>query len=70
MPKKRSKSMGCGIIDPELVNKKTERQGFEPWVAKGNNGFRDRPVQPLRHLSDNGNTSDILIQTSHKKALI
>ena len=29
-----------------------ERVGFEPTVArKGHNGFRDRPVRPLRHLS-------------------
>jgi hypothetical protein len=29
-----------------------ERVGFEPTVArKDHNGFRDRPVQPLRHLS-------------------
>ncbi len=31
----------------------SERQGFEPWEAKDLNGFRDRPVQPLRHLSLN-----------------
>ncbi len=28
-----------------------EREGFEPSVRKAHNGFRDRPVQPLRHLS-------------------
>lgn len=28
-----------------------ERQGFEPWVPKRHNGFRDRPDRPLRHLS-------------------
>jgi hypothetical protein len=29
-----------------------EREGFEPSVPrKGDNGFRDRPVRPLRHLS-------------------
>ena len=28
-----------------------EREGFEPPYTKGVNGFRDRPVQPLRHLS-------------------
>ncbi len=28
-----------------------ERQGFEPWEGKALNGFRDRPFQPLRHLS-------------------
>ena len=31
-----------------------ERQGFEPWVRKAHNGFRDRPVRPLRHLSAGG----------------
>jgi hypothetical protein len=32
-----------------------ERQGFEPWApTKGRNGFRDRPFQPLRHLSKEG----------------
>ena len=28
-----------------------ERQGFEPWDGKAINGFRDRPIQPLWHLS-------------------
>ena len=29
-----------------------ERQGFEPWARETpRNGFRDRPFQPLRHLS-------------------
>ena len=28
-----------------------ERGGFEPPVPKGYNGFRDRHVKPLRHLS-------------------
>jgi antirestriction protein ArdC len=29
-----------------------EEQGFEPWVeVTSHNGFRDRPVQPLRHSS-------------------
>ncbi len=31
--------------------KMAERVGFEPTVPKGHNGFRDRPVRPLRHLS-------------------
>src|SRR5690606_5084248 len=31
--------------------KLAERVGFEPTVPKGYNGFRDRPVRPLRHLS-------------------
>ena len=30
---------------------RTERVGFEPTVPKRNNGFRDRPIQPLSHLS-------------------
>ena len=30
-----------------------ERQGFEPWdPGKGVNGFRDRPIRPLWHLSN------------------
>ena len=29
-----------------------ERQGFEPWVRlPADNGFRDRPIRPLWHLS-------------------
>jgi|WetSurMetagenome_2_1015567.scaffolds.fasta_scaffold120258_2 hypothetical protein len=29
-----------------------ERQGFEPWDPfTGVNGFRDRPIRPLWHLS-------------------
>jgi hypothetical protein len=28
-----------------------ERQGFEPWDSKAINGFRDRPIRPLWHLS-------------------
>ncbi len=28
-----------------------ERQGFEPWIPRGYNGFRDRRFQPLSHLS-------------------
>ena len=35
----------CGIM-------MAEREGFEPSVPrKRDNGFRDRPVRPLRHLS-------------------
>ena len=30
-----------------------ERQGFEPRYAKDVNGFQDRRIQPLCHLSDN-----------------
>jgi hypothetical protein len=38
-----------GIKDGILL---AERVGFEPTVAKkGHNGFRDRPIQPLWHLS-------------------
>ena len=30
-----------------------ERQGFEPWdPVTGVNGFRDRPIRPLWHLSE------------------
>jgi hypothetical protein len=36
--------------EPDLL---AEREGFEPSVPrKRDNGFRDRPVRPLRHLSD------------------
>ena len=32
-----------------------ERQGFEPWdPVTGINGFRDRPIRPLWHLSEGG----------------
>jgi hypothetical protein len=32
-----------------------ERQGFEPWdLLTGVNGFRDRPIRPLWHLSGEG----------------
>jgi hypothetical protein len=35
-----------------LAGSKTEGEGFEPSVdRKAHNGFRDRPVQPLRHPS-------------------
>jgi hypothetical protein len=35
------------------INALAEREGFEPSVPrKGDNGFRDRPVRPLRHLSE------------------
>ena len=33
-----------------------ERGGFEPPVRRAYNGFRDRPVRPLRHLSRYGST--------------
>ncbi len=29
--------------------------GFEPTVPGGHNGFRDRPIQPLSHLSETNN---------------
>ncbi len=29
-----------------------ERVGFEPTVGKTHNGFRDRPIRPLWHLSN------------------
>ena len=31
--------------------KMAERQGFEPWDDIAVSGFRDRPIQPLWHLS-------------------
>ena len=37
---------------PRRLTHKTEGEGFEPSVdRKAHNGFRDRPVQPLRHPS-------------------
>jgi hypothetical protein len=34
------------------IRQVAEREGFEPSVPrKRDNGFRDRPVRPLRHLS-------------------
>ncbi len=43
-------SLQCGIH--RIINKLAEREGFEPSVPrKEDNGFRDRPVRPLRHLS-------------------
>ncbi len=35
-----------------LEKNMAERQGFEPWVALGDNGFRDRRFRPLSHLSN------------------
>lgn len=36
-----------------LLYYSAERQGFEPWVpSHRDNGFRDRPIQPLWHLSN------------------
>ena len=29
-----------------------ERQGFEPWKGVTLNGFQDRRIQPLCHLSE------------------
>ena len=41
-----------GTIPVALARFLAEREGFEPSEPrKGFNGFRDRPVQPLRHLS-------------------
>jgi hypothetical protein len=38
--------------DVEVFEYVAEREGFEPSVPrKRDNGFRDRPVRPLRHLS-------------------
>ena len=37
-----------------------ERQGFEPWdPGKGVNGFRDRPIRPLWHLSSEWVTGNL-----------
>ena len=46
--------------DPRgLSIKQAERVGFEPTVDRtADNGFRDRPVQPLRHLSEGSATGD------------
>jgi hypothetical protein len=46
--KLRAKALQIG----HLSGPKTEGEGFEPSVdRKAHNGFRDRPVQPLRHPS-------------------
>src|ERR1700674_4016551 len=43
-------SLQCRIH--RIINKLAEREGFEPSVPrKEDNGFRDRPDRPLRHLS-------------------
>ena len=35
-----------------VMNKRlAEREGFEPSVRETDNGFRDRPIRPLWHLS-------------------
>ena len=39
-------------IDATLV-----QQRFEPTVRKAHNGFRDRPVRPLRHPSNRPETA-------------
>src|SRR5512134_680738 len=42
------------FLRPSRRRRKTpmaERVGFEPTVPFGYNGFRDRPIQPLSHLS-------------------
>lgn len=36
---------------PQFCSEVAEKQGFEPWVPIGYNGFRDRPNRPLWHLS-------------------
>ena len=45
-----------------------EREGFEPPVAQGHNGFRDRPVQPGSGTSPEVDKSMIenLIQINHR----
>ena len=38
-----------------MEGKGAERQGFEPWDPVTRvNGFRDRPIRPLWHLSERG----------------
>ena len=50
-------ALNIEILAPHGMNngeyrEMAEREGFEPSVpSKGHNGFRDRPVRPLRHLS-------------------
>ena len=45
-----------------------ERQGFEPWdPSKGINGFRDRPIRPLWHLSGYGSAKIGTIWLQAKK---
>ena len=41
-----------GLSTNDIDKNLTERGGFEPPVPQGYNDFRDRPDQPLRHLSE------------------
>lgn len=50
-PQNRLIFCGLSLFDRFWSVLVAERQGFEPWVPKGYNGFRDRPDRPLRHLS-------------------
>ncbi len=51
-PRKTTEKSGRNRMGRHLLPEQVaEREGFEPSVRKAHNGFRDRPVQPLRHLS-------------------
>ncbi len=53
----RTLAAGCGrkagyARRSQFCSELAEREGFEPSVPREeDNGFRDRPVRPLRHLS-------------------
>lgn len=42
---------GCKLLACSLLNQRKDRDS-NPGYPKGYNGFRDRPVRPLRHLSN------------------
>jgi hypothetical protein len=42
-----------------------ERVGFEPTVPQGHNGFRDRPIQPLSHLSFTEYSKNRITETAY-----
>jgi acetyltransferase-like isoleucine patch superfamily enzyme len=46
------------VVDPG-GGRVAERGGFEPPVDNAHNGFRDRPVRPLRHLSAGYNSEEL-----------
>ena len=52
---KNGKGIPNRMDEPWQLIDQAERQGFEPWdPCKGVNGFRDRPIRPLWHLSERG----------------
>ena len=55
-PNRMRRNITTREIDParlRRVARLAEGEGFEPSVdRKAHNGFRDRPVQPLRHPSE------------------